>query len=662
MTTEISALSPFDQAVLAVRFLSVDGVEQANSGHPGTPMGLAGIAVEIFANHLRYLPDQPHWPCRDRFVLSCGHASMLLYSMLHLTGYGLTTDDLRGFRQWGTKTAGHPEYGHAPGIETTTGPLGQGISNSVGLALAGKMAATRVNDGAPLIDYNVYVLASDGDLMEGVAYEACSLAGHLQLDNLIVVYDANNITIDGKAEDSFTEDVDKRFTAQGWAVQHVDGHDESGVRSAIEKAKAADRPALIIAKTRIGFGAPNKQNTSGAHGAPLGKAEVELTKKAFGWPVEPTFYAPEGAYAAFKPARDRNQALYQQWQGRVAALNAEQRAQYDALVSPHVPADLLQQLVAIAGDKTDATRSHSGRIQQKVAELVPSLIGGAADLAESTKTWIKGSDAVFAGKYSGRNLNFGIREHGMGSVLNGIALSGFFIPFGSTFMIFSDYMRPPMRLAALMGIRVVYPFTHDSLFLGEDGPTHQPVEQLWNMRLVPNLDVFRPADGLECAAAWAYALGRTDGPTAFALTRHNVPALKRPDGFKPESMLDGAYVLSDVDNPDVVIIATGSEVSEAVIAAELLAQSGKKARVVSMPCVDAFLRLSRAKQDAILPPGVRRASYELGVTTPWHAITGLDGIAIGVDRFGASAPYKTLQEKYELAPAQAANKILAALR
>lgn len=624
-------------------------------------MGLAGIGVEIFANHLRYLPNEPNWPNRDRFVLSCGHASMLLYSLLHLTGYEVTLDDLRGFRQWGSKTAGHPEHGYAPGIETTTGPLGQGISNAVGLAIAGKLAAARVSDDQPLIDYNVYVIASDGDLMEGVAYESCSLAGHLRLDNLIVVYDANNITIDGKAEVSFTEDVEKRFLGQGWAVQSIDGHDQAAVRSALEAAKGADRPALIIAKTHIGFGAPNKQDTSGAHGAPLGKAEIELTKKAFGWPVEPTFFAPAGAYAAFNEAKERNQGLYQAWQKRVGALVGEQKTKFETLIDPVAPLDLLAQLVAIAGDKTDATRNHSGRIQQKVAELVPNLLGGAADLAESTKTWIKGSEAVFAGKFAGRNLNFGIREHGMGSVLNGLALSGFFIPFGSTFMIFSDYMRPPMRLAALMGIRVVYPFTHDSLFLGEDGPTHQPVEQLWSMRLVPNLDVFRPADALECAAAWAYAVGRTDGPTALALTRHNVPGLKRPDGFKPESMLDGGYVLSDVDRPDVVIIATGSEVSEAVTVQELLAKAGKKARVVSMPCVDAFLRLPKEKQEQILPPGIRRASYELGVTTPWRAITGLDGICIGVDTFGASAPYKILQEKYEVSPAQAAEKILSAL-
>ncbi len=656
----IKHLSSFDQAVWATRFLSVDGVEQANSGHPGTPMGLAAIGVEIFAKHLRFLPSEPDWANRDRFVLSCGHASMLLYSLLHLSGYDLTVDDLKGFRQWGSKTAGHPEYSHAPGIETTTGPLGQGISNAVGLALAGKMAAARVDDGAPLIDYNVYVLASDGDLMEGVSYEASSLAGHLKLGNLIVVYDANNITIDGKAEDAFSEDVAARFSSQGWAVQSIDGHDQAAIGAALEQAKKEAEPSLIIAKTHIGFGSPNKVDTSASHGAPLGKDEVEASKKAVGWPTEP-FFIPQAAYEAFAPLREKNQAERKAWQSRVDALSGEAKKQFDELCNPSVPADLLEQLVKVAGDKTGATRAHSGRIQQTVAELVPSLIGGAADLAASTKTWIKDSAAVYADKYEGRNLNFGIREHGMGSVLNGLALSGFFIPYGSTFLIFGDYMRPPMRLAGLMGLRVIYPLTHDSLFLGEDGPTHQPVEQMWTMRMVPNLDVMRPADAVECAGAWAYAIARKDGPTVLALTRHNVPALERPAGWDPKSMLDGAYVLSDAQNPDLVLIATGSEVGDALVVKEKLADKGKQVRVVSMPCVEAFMRLSKEKQDAILPPGVRRASYELSVTGPWRALVGLDGICIGVDDFGASAPFEILQEKYRVSADLAAETILSAL-
>lgn len=651
-----------EQAIRTVRFLSIDAVEKANSGHPGAPMGLAAIAVEIFANHLVYHPEDPAWPNRDRFVLSCGHASMLIYSMLHLTGYDVSLDDLKNFRQWGSKTPGHPEFGHTPGVETTTGPLGQGISNAVGLALAAKLGGARANDGgSPLIDYNVYTIASDGDIMEGVAYEACSLAGHLKLDNLIVVYDSNNVTIDGKAEVSFTESVGERFTGLGWTVQSVDGHDTVALGAALLKAKKADRPALIVATTKIGFGSPNKEGTSASHGSPLGAAETKATKERAGWPLSPTFYVPEEAYQAFEPRKAANADIYAAWRRRVESLGADAKASLDQLLGRSVPADLLEQLVAIAGDKADATRNHSGRIQQKVAELVPGFLGGSADLAGSVKTRLKDSSDVSAGSFSGRNINFGIREHGMGAVLNGLALSGMFIPFGSTFLIFSDYMRPPMRLAALMKQQVIYVFSHDSIFLGEDGPTHQPVEQLWSMRLVPGLHVVRPADALECAAAWAYALERRDGPTVLSLTRHDVPALTRPAGFTPRDVMDGGYVVSDVENPELVLIGTGSEVCEAIKVQALLAEMGRRIRVVSMPCVDRFLDLPKDKQDRVLPPGVRRASYELGVTGPWGALLGLDGISIGVDTFGASAPYERLQQEYGVAPEQAAEKILAAL-
>jgi len=652
-------MTPIEAAERAVRFLSVDAVEKSNSGHPGTPMGLSTIAVQIYARHLRFHPEDPAWANRDRFVLSCGHASMLLYSMLHLTGYNVSVEDIRQFRQWGSKTPGHPELGHTDGVETTTGPLGQGICNAIGLALASKMGGARVNTAdEALIDYSVYCIASDGDLMEGVSYEACSLAGHLKIDNLVVVYDANNITIDGKADLSFTENVRSRFECQGWTVSEVDGHDATAVNAALTSAKAATKPALIIAKTHIGFGSPGKQDTSDSHGAPLGAAETRATKEAAGWPVEPAFYVPDAAREAFAPARKNNRALYDAWTKRVNALPTERRAQLDALLNPGAPADLLEQLIEVAGDKADATRSHSGRIEQTVGQLVPALVGGSADLNASVKTKLKGASDIAAGEYSGRNLNFGIREHGMGAILNGVSLSGMFIPFGSTFLIFSDYMRPPMRLAALMGRQIVYVYTHDSIFLGEDGPTHQPVEQLWSMRLVPNLDVVRPADAVECAAAWAYAMGRTDGPTVLSLTRHTVPALNRPDGFDPRQMLKGAYVLSDDTELDLVLVATGSEVSEALSTKEILAKAGKRVRVVSMPCVDAFMRLPAAERDAILPPGVRRASFELGVTAPWKSITGLDGIEIGVDSFGASAPFEKLQEEYGVSPQRAAQKIL----
>lgn len=659
--TQTLPSAAFEEAVNTVRFLSIDAVEKAQSGHPGAPMGLAGIAVELFAHQLRYVPTEPNWPARDRFILSCGHASALLYSTLHLAGYDVTLDDLKAFRQWGSKTPGHPEYGHTPGVETTTGPLGQGIGNGVGMALASKLASARLGAHAALLDYRVFVLASDGDLMEGVAYEAASYAGHLQLDNLVVIYDDNQITIDGKAELAFSEDVGKRFEGLGWAVSRVDGHDPGAVHAALEEAKKAAKPALVIARTHIGFGSPGKQDSSSSHGSPLGAKEVEATKTKAGWPLEPTFRVPSGAAAVFADRLRENRARYEEWKRAVEALPADARAAFDAVVQRAVPAELYAELLAAAGNADDATRNHAGRIQQRVAALVPALVGGSADLAGSVKTLIKGAADVGPGAFAGRNLHFGVREHGMGSVMNGLALSGFFIPYGSTFLIFGDYMRPPMRLAALMNQQAIYVFSHDSVFLGEDGPTHQPVEQLWTMRMVPNLDVFRPADAMESAAAWAYALERRDGPTVLSLTRHTVPALPRAAAFDPRTILDGAYVVKAVDRPDLVLIATGSEVSVALEAAALLEAKGKRLSVVSMPCVDAFLRLPAARKDAILPPGVRRASLELGVSEPWKMITGLDGINIGIDRFGASAPFERLQEEFGVTAELVAKRIAAAL-
>lgn len=652
-----SNTSALDLAIRAVKFLSIDGVEKADSGHPGAPMGQAAIAVELFAHHLRFDPTQPEWPNRDRFVLSCGHASMLLYSMLHMAGYDLGLEDLKNFRQWGSRTAGHPEHGEAPGIETTTGPLGQGVANAVGMALAGKMAQARFKDPT-IFDYKVYALCSDGDLMEGISSEAASLAGHLRLDNLVFIYDDNGITIDGSTELAFGEDVAARFAAFGWNTTRVDGLDPVAVGQALGEAKQSDRPFLIVAKTQIAHGAPTKAGTSGSHGAPLGPDEVRAAKEAAGWPLEPAFYVPDEARTAFDAARQAGKAAVAEWNAKTAALPAEERQLLAQLLERPVPADLLTQLVAAAGDKSDATRSHSGRLEQLVAELCPSLVGGSADLNASVKTAIKGSPEVSAGSYAGRNINFGIREHAMASIMNGVALSGCFTPFGATFLIFGDYMRPPMRLAALMKQQAIYVLTHDSIFLGEDGPTHQPVEQLWTMRLVPNLDVYRPADAVECAAAWAYAMGRRNGPTVLSLTRQKVPALIRPADFDPQVMLDGAYVLIDVENPELVIVASGSEVGVAVETKQILEKAGRRVRVVSMPCVDAFLRLPKSRQDAILPPGVRRASVELGVSLPWKAITGLDGICVGVDRFGASAPEEVLRERYGFSASQVADRIL----
>jgi transketolase len=648
----------FETAVKTVRFLSVDGVEQANSGHPGTPMALAGIGVELFTHHLRYVPTEPGWPNRDRFVLSAGHASMLLYSLLHLAGYDLSIDDLKAFRQWGSRTPGHPEVGHTPGVETTTGPLGQGVGNAVGLALAGKMMGARVNEpGDAIIDYRVFAIAGDGDLMEGVASEAASLAGHLGLDNLVLVYDDNKITIDGPTSLSFSEDVGKRFEAYGWFVQHVDGHDPTAVRAALDAAVAeSKRPSLIAARTHIAIGAPTKQDTSGAHGAPLGKDEVAGAKQKADWPADP-FHVPAGATDLFRAQVADNQKLLSAWKAKVAKLGGPRAELWQKLTTRQVPEQLLGELTKLIDGKADATRSLSAKLEQKVAELVPSLVGGSADLAESCKTGIKGSGEVKRGEFAGRNLAFGIREHAMGAISNGLALSGFFVPFGSTFLVFSDYMRPSVRLSALMGQPALWIYTHDSVLLGEDGPTHQPIEHVAALRLIPNLDVVRPADGLECAAAWAHAMSRRDAPTALVLTRQKTPTLSRPSGFDEKLLLRGAYVLDDAPDADLVLIATGSEVGVAVEAKRLLSDAFR-VRVVSAPCWEAFTRLPQSDQSAVLGSGIPRVTLEAGRTSLWRGVTGEAGLSIGIDRFGASAPAERIAEELGLTP----EKVAAAIR
>jgi transketolase len=655
-------MGAFEDAVHTVRFLSVDAVQKANAGHPGTAMALAGIGVDIFTRELRYNPDDPAWPNRDRFVLSCGHASMLLYSLLHLAGYALPLSELEQFRQWGSKTPGHPEVHHTPGVETTTGPLGQGVGNAVGMALASKMLGARLNNpDSRLIDYRVFALCSDGDLMEGVSGEASSIAGHLGLDNLVMFYDDNHITIDGTTAISFSEDVGRRYEAYGWFVQHVDGHNPDQVRKALSAAVAeAQRPSLIVARTHIAIGAPHLHDSPKAHGQPLGEAEVEATKKAAGWPLEPTFRVPETARQLFAERREQNRPVYEAWQKLRAGLDKERAALFEKITSRAVPDDLFEQLLAVAEPKTDATRSLGAKVEQRAAALVPSLIGGAADLAESTKTTIQGAADVARGEYAGRNFHFGIREHGMGAILNGLSLSGF-LPFGSTFLIFSDYMRPSVRLAALMGQQVVYVYTHDSVFLGEDGPTHQSIEQLGSLRLMPNLDVVRPADALECAAAWHHALTRRTGPTALVLSRQKLPPLERTAAFQPKDMLKGAYVLSDVADPELVLIATGSEVHVAAEAARILAGKGKRVRVVSGLCWEAFERLPSADQERVLGRGVRRATLEAGRSTAWRGVAGLDGITIGIDRFGASAPAERIAEELGFTGEKVAQKILAEL-
>lgn len=650
-------MDAFEAAVNSIKFLSAEAVEKAKSGHPGTPMALAGITADLFTRYLRYNPRDPNWANRDRFVLSCGHASMLLYSTLHLAGYDLPKQELENFRQWDSKTPGHPEYGHTVGVETTTGPLGQGVSTAVGMALSSKLLAARVNTSqSTLINYRVFVLASDGDLMEGVASEASSLAGHWGLDNLIVIYDANNITIDGKAEVAFTEDVQKRYEAYGWTVWNVDGHDPEQVRRALDEATGGGTtPKLIVAKTHIGIGAPTKQDTSAAHGSPLGRAELEGARKNAGWPLEPFFHVPDEAYTLFRKRVETVATEYDAWQAALQGLSGEDKQTWESFTNAAPPADLLDQLVAAHETQKSATRASGSKVLQAAAKVLPRIISGSADLNSSTKTDIKDGGFISAGNYVGRNLRYGVREHAMGAIANGLSLGGF-IPVTSTFLIFSDYLRPTLRLAAMMNRQSVFVFTHDSFYVGEDGPTHQPIEQIASLRLIPGLDVFRPADGLECAGAWASALSRTDGPTVLALTRQDLPALERPANFKPADMLRGGYVIREAADPTLVLIATGSEVSAAVEAAGLLEAKGQRVRVVSVPCVELFFRQDQQYRDTVLGKA-RRVVCEAGHSAGLGRLLGNDGIALGIDHYGASAPAEVLADKFGFTGQRVAERI-----
>lgn len=633
--------------VNTIKCLAMDAVEKAQSGHPGTPMGLADIATELWLSEMTYDAKDPHWAGRDRFVLSCGHASMLLYSLLHLADFGLTLDDIKAFRQWGSKTPGHPEVHHTAGVETTTGPLGQGISNAVGMALAAKMKEARF--GA-LFGYRVFVIASDGDLMEGVSAEASSLAGHLGLSNLVAFWDDNRITIDGSTEITFTEDVGARYEAYGWRVLRIDGHDVAQIKKALDTARAEkEKPVFIVARTHIANGAPNVHDTSGAHGAPLGDKEIAATKAALGCEAG-AFSVPSGAYEAFKARAKGAEAAHAEWNANVKAwreADAMRAAAYDAFERCAIPSDIYERMLAKLPEKEDATRNTGGVLLQEVAQAIPNFVGGAADLVGSTKTAVKGAAYISKGSFEGRNLHFGIREHGMGAICNGLALSGF-LPFASTFLVFSDYMRPSIRLSALMETPCWWIFTHDSIFLGEDGPTHQPVEHLASLRLIPNLAVFRPADSMEIAACYAMALSRTKGPSAFSLTRQKVAKIARPDGFDPKSILRGGYIAAEATGgkADLVIVATGSEVELAIKARTELEKSGKHVRVVSMPCVDIFMEQDAAYRAGLLPAGVARVSIEAGVTEGWRALLGEKALCLGLDRFGASAPDKVLAEQF----------------
>ncbi len=650
-----------------IRTLAMDGVQKAKSGHPGMPMGMAAAAYVLWTRILRHNPKNPQWPNRDRFVLSAGHGSMLLYSLLHLTGYDLPLDELKRFRQWSSKTPGHPEHGEIPGVEVTTGPLGQGFGNGVGMAIAARHLAARIDTPQfAIVDHFIYAIVSDGDLMEGVSSEAASLAGHLKLSNLIYLYDDNHITIEGKTDLAFSEDVGRRFEAYGWHVQKVDGTDLKGIENAVRAAQAVtDRPHIIVVRTHIGFGSPNKQDTAEAHGSPLGEDEVRLTKQNLGWPSQESFYIPPEALQVFRkcvPQGEKLEAAWHELVKKFAAAEPERFQEWHSLMNGGLKEGWENQIPVFAGEtKAMATREASGKVLTALFPVAPGLIGGSADLAPSTNTYIKGHGDFAADSYGSRNFHFGIREHGMGAALNGMALHGGVIPYGATFLVFSDYMRPSVRLAAMMKVHVIYVWTHDSIGLGEDGPTHQPVEHLAALRAIPGLTLIRPSDATETAEAWRVALRHTGGPVALILTRQKLPIFDRKRYAPATGLSRGAYILAEADNgrPDVVVIATGSEVYPALGAEELLAAKGIKTRVVSMPSWELFAAQDAAYRESVIPPKARlRASVEAAVTFGWQRWVGEDGLMIGLDRFGASAPYEVLMKEFGFTAEAIADRVL----
>jgi transketolase len=648
VTTDLDRL-----AIDTIRTLSIDAVQAANSGHPGAPMGAAPMAYTLWTRFLRHAPTHPDWPDRDRFVLSAGHASMLLYSLLHLTGYDLPLDELKRFRQWGSRTPGHPESGLTPGVEATTGPLGQGFANAVGMAIAERrLAAEFDRDGHAIVDHRTYVIASDGDMQEGIASEAASLAGHLRLGRLIVLYDDNGIQLDGPTSNAWSEDVTERFDAYGWHAQRVgDGNDIAAIEAAIDAARADERPSLIAVRTHIGYGSPNKQDSQKAHGSPLGPDEVRLVKEAYGWDPDKTFYIPEDALRVFRAAVPAGEELVADWEARMDAYTADHAdlaAEFRRRQARRLPQGWDTDLKSYEAGTEVATRNASHDAIQVLAARLPELFGGSADLSESNLTDVKGEPNFEAGQ-PGRNLRFGVREHGMGGIGNGIAYHGGFIPYVATFLTFSDYMRGAVRLSALAGLHVVDVWTHDSVGLGEDGPTHQPVEHYAALRAIPNLWFVRPGDANEASAAWALAAERLDGPVALALTRQKLPVLAGTAEKAREGLRRGGYVLRDVagGTPDVILIGTGSELQLAFAAAEALERDGIAARVVSLPCWERFAAQDQAYRDEVLPPAVRkRVSVEVGVSLGWERWVGDEGAIVGLDHFGASAPAGTIFEHF----------------
>jgi transketolase len=614
-------------AANTIRFLAADAVEKANSGHPGMPMGMADCAYVLWSQYLRFNPEDPNWPGRDRFILSAGHGSALLYSMLHLCGYDISLEDLQNFRQWGSKTPGHPEYGSTPGVEMTTGPLGQGFAAGVGMAIAAKMTAARLNRKTSLFGtHRIFGIVSDGDLMEGVASEAASLAGHLKLGNIIYFYDDNKISIEGSTDLAFSESVAKRFEAYGWQVLQIDGHNHQEIAEALEKGISdTDRPTLIKARTHIGFGAPNKQDTAGVHGSPLGENELKAAKENMGWSADKSFYIPEEVSSR---------------QADLDWIDEQVEKLSDDLMN-NIPRD------------SAATRKLSGTVMQKIADYLPGFCGGSADLSPSTNTFLKPYNSIQAYHFNGRNIHFGIREHAMGAILNGMALYGGIIPFGATFLQFADYMRPPIRLAAMMGLQVVYVFTHDSIFLGEDGPTHQPVEHLAALRAIPNLTVIRPADASEVAGAWILALKNNRGPTALILARQKVPALKRPADFSLSGVYKGAYIIAGENskNIDLVLVSSGSELQLALEVSNQLTAEGYFVRVVSMPSMEIFRQQSKKYQELILlQRNTKVVVIEACSLMGWGDIIRAPMLKIGIEEFGKSAPYEKLAEEFGFTP------------
>lgn len=639
-----------------IRGLAMDGVEKAKSGHPGMPMGMADVAAVLFGKVLVHDPADPSWPNRDRFVLSGGHGSMLLYSLLHLSGYNLPIEELQAFRQWNSRTPGHPEYGHTEGVETTTGPLGQGCANAVGMAIAEEMTAARVNrEGHQIVRHRTYVFAGDGDLMEGISHEAFSLAGHLGLSRLVLFYDSNRITIEGSTDLACSDDVRRRFEGYRWNVLEIDGHSFEEIEGAFRAAhEETRRPTIVITRTHIAHGAPTAHDTAEAHGAPLGAAEIRAAKQALGLPPDRDFFVPDEVRDGFAARADELRKQHNAWKRAFRAwadAHPDLADAWNAARSGRLPADLEATLPVFDPTKPVATRSASGAVLQSLAKAVPFLVGGSADLAPSNNTYLKGLGDIGPGSFAGRNFRFGVREHAMGAVMNGVSLYGGFRIFGGTFMVFADYFRPAIRLAALMGQPVVYVLTHDSFFVGEDGPTHQPVEQAASLRTIPNLSVLRPAEATETGAAWVAALRRTDGPTALLLTRQNLPILDR-NVYPPAAMTArGAYTLWESapgGKPDVILLASGSEVALVLEAGRrLAAEDGRAVRVVSFPSWDLFEGQTKKYQRSVLPTACkRRLAVEAGISMGWEKYVGTRGRILGLNRFGASAPFKVLAEQF----------------